>query len=149
MTTQTGPLQAPDPGEDVLIPIAPVLEAIFRVTSYSHYAFEHRLTALPDPCPRPQLRDAIVAVLRPLAWKHEGARRIEAALIDLERRGVIPGGDGQEPEPGNAIPEPGEWRPWCQWCGELCWHVSARYCCHAHRQAAYERRRKDKRAGQS
>jgi hypothetical protein len=145
-TPQPDPSQPPDTADDLLTPMAPVIEAVLRVIPTSHAAMENRLRGLPDPAPKRAIEEAIVAVLRNLSWREQGVQRITEALTDLQRKGVIPGGSPDQPpaEPGTVPPARGEWRPRCQWCGEPCRTVNARFCKQAHRQAAYEQRKRDK-----
>jgi hypothetical protein len=51
MNGTTDPPLDPDTDDDVLIPIAPVLDAILKVTGYAQWHFGQRLSALPDPRP--------------------------------------------------------------------------------------------------
>ena len=56
MNGTTDPPLDPDTDDDVLIPIAPVLDAILKVTGYAQWHFDQRLSALPDlrpDSPRP------------------------------------------------------------------------------------------------
>jgi hypothetical protein len=108
------------------------------VLQFAHWHMTQALKALSDPSPWPDIAKAITGVLRPLNWRDEGARNIEAVLDELHRAGVIhiP---GYTPPPDPVIPEPrpGDYRPRCAWCGKPCKTLRSKYCSRSHSQMAY------------
>ncbi len=95
---------APDSWPALIDPAA-TLPVITRATGRkAEWHLASALSRLPDPCTRQDLFTAITGVLRPLDWRAEGARLIDAALSRLWNLNPIP---DTPPEP--APEPPGKW----------------------------------------